>query len=272
MDYPIQETSLARSEGRIADGFDMRNYLMPKRLTAVMWDFAFITRHVKGDSFEDYDRVLDEAIERGYNTIRIDPMPHLVDLSKPEQMHSRPALSKEPINPWDRPEAFEGPAGAWLIEFMEKLLDKGLYYCLSAWSIFSFPGNSPQNLSDISESWKGTLREWRRRFGFDRCLYVDLSNEYPYCLNHHLERTLQNNVVRWSPECNEKIKQEVDGCLRALRDEFPEPRFMVSLHGDVRWIDLQFDLDVMDIHFVTTQVASRLGRSPGVVGRPAHRY
>jgi len=58
-------------------------------MTVIMWDFAFLTRHVKGDSFENYDKVLDEAIERGYNTIRIDPMPHVIDLSAPEKMIGR---------------------------------------------------------------------------------------------------------------------------------------------------------------------------------------
>lgn len=54
---------------------------------------------------------------------------------------------------------------------------------------------------------------------------------------------------RWSPEWNEFTMSEVNGCLRELRQEFPELRFMVSLHGDVKWIDLGLELDVMDIHF-----------------------
>ena len=249
MEYPKQESSRARSMmSREFEKFDMREWLEPRRMTVVMWDFAFLTRHMKGDSFEDYDKVLDEAIERGYNTIRLDPMPHLIDLSKPEKIYSRPALKEHPIHPWDRPEAFEGPAGKWLIEFMEKLLKKGLYYCLSAWSISTLPGKSPQNLYDITDCWKIMLKEWKKRFGFDKCIYVDLSNEYPYFLNGHLERTLKGRQ-RWSPEWNAYIQKEVNECLREMRSEFPELRFMVSLHGDVRWIDLNLELDVMDIHF-----------------------
>ncbi len=135
MDYPVQESSRVATRTTVQQtGFDMRNWLRPKRLTMVMWDFAFLTRHVRGDSFEDYDRVLDEVVERGYNTLRIDPMPHAIDLSKPETVLSRPALQNQPLNPWDRPEAFEGPAGEWLIEFVEKMLARKLLCALSAWN------------------------------------------------------------------------------------------------------------------------------------------
>jgi Sugar-binding cellulase-like len=39
-----------------------------------MWDQAFALRHMPGGSFVDYDRVLEETVKRGYNTLRINPM------------------------------------------------------------------------------------------------------------------------------------------------------------------------------------------------------
>ena len=63
--------------------YDMRSGLKPGRLTLAMWDQAYALRHVPGESFEDYDRVLDETVERGYNTVRIDPMPQWVNLRDP---------------------------------------------------------------------------------------------------------------------------------------------------------------------------------------------
>jgi len=250
MDYPIQESSTTKNKQKFSsNSFDMRDWLMPKRLTMLMWDYAFLTRHMKGDSFEDYDKVLDEALERGYNTIRIDPMPHVIDLSQPEKICSRGALETKPLHPWDRPQSFEGPLGEWLIEFMEKVINKNINYCLSAWSAEVEPDKKPQSLRDITDMWKVMLREWKKRFGFNNCLYVDLSNEYPYFLNDHLDRTIAKSNERWSREWNEYIKIEVNTCLSELREEFPELRFMVSLHGDVRWIDLDLELDVMDIHF-----------------------
>jgi hypothetical protein len=204
---------------------------------------------MKGDSFEDYDRVLEEAIEGGYNTLRLDPMPQIIDLSKPEKVLSRAPFQNCPFFPWERSQAFEGPAGEWLIEFMEKVLEKKLYYCLSAWSGDWDQGMKIQNLRDITECWKVFLGQWKERFGFENCIYVDLSNEFPYFLNGYLERTFEEYNGRWSPEWNAYIEREVNGCLRELRQMFPEVRFILSLHGDVNWINLNLELDAMDIHF-----------------------
>ena len=67
MDFPSQETNMnAVGGGMQAGRFDPRQQLNPRRLTLAMWDQAFLLRHIPGGSFEDYDRVLDEAIERGY--------------------------------------------------------------------------------------------------------------------------------------------------------------------------------------------------------------
>ena len=250
MNFPIQESSRPKniSENNLPS-FDMREYLECRRLTTVMWDVAFLTRHMEGDSFSNYDQVLDQAIERGYNTVRIDPMPNAIDLCNPEKVLYRPALTSTPLHPWDRPQAFEGPAGKWLIEFMEKLLKRNLYYCLSAWSFPMDSAKQPQNLTEVTEIWKKMLTDWKKRFGFKNCVFVDLSNEYPYFLNGHLERTIEQYNGRWSSEWNHFTHVEVNSCLKELRQEFPELRFTVSLHGDTRWIDLDLELDVMDIHF-----------------------
>lgn len=93
------------------------------------------------------------------------------------------------------------------------------------------------------------LTEWEKRFGLENCLYVDLSNEFPYFLDDYLTKSFKNFGPRWSPEWNSGIREEVDTCLRMLRGAFPGLRFTVSLHGDIRWIELDLELDVMDIHF-----------------------
>ena len=80
-----------------SDGYDMRNDLKPRRLTIAMWDVAFALRHGPNGSFADYDRVLDDAVERGYNTLRIDPMPQWLDFSKPDRILEWPD-PHQPLN------------------------------------------------------------------------------------------------------------------------------------------------------------------------------
>ncbi|GAB3609688.1 hypothetical protein GCM10027414_18130 [Humibacter ginsengiterrae] len=51
---------------------------LPKRLTITLWDFSWYVRSGDGEPFEDLDRAAAEAVERGYNTIRICAMPFLL--------------------------------------------------------------------------------------------------------------------------------------------------------------------------------------------------
>ena len=96
-----------------------------------MWDQAFLFRHYPGGSFEDYDHVLDETIERGYNTLRLDPMPNWIDLSKPKASYEFGGGG--PLMPWGGDKPVSGPMGRWTEEFMQKVLKRKLDYTLSAW-------------------------------------------------------------------------------------------------------------------------------------------
>ncbi len=51
---------------------------LPRRLTITLWDFSWYVRTGPGEPFEDLDRAFDEAVERGYNTVRICAMPYLL--------------------------------------------------------------------------------------------------------------------------------------------------------------------------------------------------
>ena len=49
-----------------------------KPVAIAMWDFSWILRHHRLGEFENWDKVLDELAERGYNAIRFDCMPQFV--------------------------------------------------------------------------------------------------------------------------------------------------------------------------------------------------
>lgn len=250
MNFPKQESSFQTLKNRNnLQDFDMRKYLSPNRLTVIMWDYTYLTRHMNGESFEDYDAVIDQAIENGYNTIRIDPLPHVIDLMNPNTVNSRESLYEQKYHPWDTPKAFKGSLGSYLMEFIEKIKSKNLYYCLSGW-FFPFVGcPRPNSLIETVPQWIKLLSDWKEIFGFENCVYVDLANEYPYFLNNRLETSIRENGPRWSDGWNRAIRDEVNSCLKKMRNYFPELRFTVSLHGDIHWIDVGLELDVMDIHF-----------------------
>jgi len=51
---------------------------LPARLTISLWDFTWYTQTMPGEPFDDLDRAFSEAVERGYNTVRICAMPYLL--------------------------------------------------------------------------------------------------------------------------------------------------------------------------------------------------
>ncbi|PYY52589.1 hypothetical protein DEJ17_15815 [Curtobacterium sp. MCSS17_011] len=51
---------------------------VPDRLRITLWDFSWYVRTGHGDVFEDIDRAMADAVQRGFNTIRICAMPFLL--------------------------------------------------------------------------------------------------------------------------------------------------------------------------------------------------
>ncbi len=196
MEFPLQQSGASRHRPAFHPGkFDMRERLDPRRLTIVMWDQAYLMRHAAGESYADYERVLDETIERGYNTLRLDPLPQLLDLEHPERIF-RWRDPHTPYMPWCWDKAGEGPLGAWLIDFMQQVQRRRLNYTLSAWwftgqsSNNPFPAEAlaPRTHLEAAELWARLLRGWKQRFGFEGLVYVDLANEVPYFLPGFLQR------------------------------------------------------------------------------------
>lgn len=267
MEMPAQVSSdrpAPRSRLTPLDDYDPREALTPRRMTMAMWDQAFVLRHGAGGSFADWDRVLEETVERGYNTVRLDPMPQWVDLADPDRVLDWPD-PKVPFLPWDWNTAVSAPVGRWIIEFMEKLLARtNLNYTLSAWWFHNAAGSTHQgpplrrvlgSHQDGAELWADILCEWKRRFGFGRLVYVDLANEVPYFFPGLLDRLKKEHGLVWgdaapfTPAQAAAIAAELNGPLGALRREFPELRFTASIHGDLRWLEVPLEVDCLDVHF-----------------------
>jgi hypothetical protein len=53
-------------------------HTLPDRLTITLWDFSWYVRTGEGEPFADLDAAFAQAVERGYNTVRICAMPFLL--------------------------------------------------------------------------------------------------------------------------------------------------------------------------------------------------
>jgi hypothetical protein len=260
MELPMQFSggSIPTASSAAAGRWDVREALTPNRLTMVMWDQCYALRHGPGGSFQDYDRVLDEAVERGYNTLRLDPMLQWVDLREPDRELHWPD-PRQPFMPWNWNTAVTGPVGRWIVEFMEKLLARKLHYTLSAWW---FCGEQqgpalrrvPRSHVEAAEMWSETLEQYRRRFGFEGLVYVDVANEVPYFLPGFLDAFTQQTGAGWGvPRFSDAqvafLAKDLNDAMALLARAFPELRFTASIHGDLRWLQVPVEFDCLDVHF-----------------------
>lgn len=261
MEFPtaVNTNEKHTEEAGKGDRYDMRNGLFPKRLTMAMWDQAYILRHIPGGSYADYDKVLDETIERGYNTVRLDPMPHLIDLNHPEQILVWPEAHLTYM-PWYTDRGMQCPAGLWMIEFMEKLLRRKLHYTLSCWwyslaAMGPVPPQTPRTHIEAAQMYAQMLEIWEKRFGFEGLVYVDIANEVPYFLPDYAKTLKDKAGLDWglgadlTAEQIAFIQSDLNAGLALLRDRFPELRFTYSTHADTRWMDMGVEFDCLDVHF-----------------------
>jgi len=51
---------------------------LPRKLTITMWDFSWYTMTLPGEPYSDLAASFKEAVDRGYNTIRICAMPYML--------------------------------------------------------------------------------------------------------------------------------------------------------------------------------------------------
>jgi len=263
--------------------FDIRDYLTPKRLTIAMWDFSWLKCHYPGGSFEDFDRVTDELLARGFNTVRIDAFPWIVgQLARPDEIVTVPG---EPFANWgmsdrDREHAILDE----LVEFMTITRRKGIYVILSSWgTVFPpYPDRVPDLFVPV---WEKTLAYLEERDLLGHVLYVDLDQEFPYFtafndrLNELAYRKPEENpdapaaeatedaadpvkpVVKatpkpacglvWNDDQLDFVRQIFTKSLAHLQRRFPDQRFTVSLTGfwkECRLLDLKA-FDVLELHF-----------------------
>lgn len=153
-----------------------RRYARPLAIT--MWDFSWLERRWPGAGYEDWGLALDELVERGYDSIRIDAYPHLV--------------SHDPYRTWELAPAWNqtswgAQSRTWvtvlpdLIEFIAAAHSRGLGIALSSWYREDVDNvqMSIRTPHDQAQIWIDTLGHIERAGLLDAIIFVDLCNEFP---------------------------------------------------------------------------------------------
>lgn len=157
---------------------------LKKPLAIAMWDFSWILRHHHYGEFENWNKVLNELAERGYNALRLDIMPQYIaadtDGTITEEFRST-KIGWAPAK-WGNDYTMSFRPREALLEFLPLCKKYGFRVALSSW--FTNHNTGPRGI--FTEE-GGALRAWTETLAFlqkhhlldDNIIYIDLLNEYP---------------------------------------------------------------------------------------------
>ena len=259
------------------------------KYAVTMWDFSWLVRRTGNEAeYADWNKVLDELAERGYNCIRLEAFPHLVAKGPDGKLVERfTVLPQEDYFMWGNHEPVQVEPRPALVEFISKAAERGIYVGLSSWYNRDTLGRvymiqSPQ---DYARIWLETLDLLNEAGLHDRIVWVDVCNEFP--VNRWAPRAyadifqskragdlwmLLNLSKRWDDGVKQRMKSYFDGAITPLREKYPDLKYTFSFQAlgsrQMQEIDTSA-FDVAEVHiwvsdymkwlFGTGQVLAQFG-------------
>lgn len=222
------------SSGRLRD--------IRRPLAITMWDFSWLERRWPGAGYEDWDLVLDQLVERGYDAVRIDPYPHLLSAGPTKTWELLPVWN---VQDWGSPTRNRVQIQPALNQFISKCADRNLRVALSTWfredpDKTRLKIHSPEDLGRI---WKATLDSIAADNLTQHLLYVDLCNEFPLDI--------------WAPFVGKKLLRASDRGTQWMRDSiavvqaaFPKLDYTFSITSEWEtWRQQDISaLDFLELH------------------------
>lgn len=116
---------------------------LPRKLTITMWDFSWYTMTLPGEPYHDLGARFQEAVERGYNTIRICAMPFMLFTDKGKRPGPLKFGNLGEVGQRTRWYNCRGGAvldgHAHLLELFRQAKEHGCYIMLSSWEYQQSP-------------------------------------------------------------------------------------------------------------------------------------
>lgn len=196
-----------------------------------MWDFSWLERRWPGAGYEDWDQVLDELAERGYDSVRIDPYPHLLACDPAAEWELLPVWDQ---NDWGSPAPINVRVQPSLIEFVTRCAKRDIAVALSSWFRPDRTGahmrlRGPQ---DLAHTWIAALDALAAADLLGSLLYVDLCNEYPLTL---WAPWLRHATGRDDPSrADAEVHRWMAESLTAVRTAYPSLSYCFSFATELR--------------------------------------
>jgi hypothetical protein len=200
-------------------------------LAITMWEFSWLERRWPGAGYEDWDRVLSELVERGYDAIRIDAFPHLIYEDPGREYTLLPVWSTQD---WGSPEINRVQVQPHLNQFLERCRAHHVRVGLSSWFRTDTEDLRMKltTAQKLGEAWLAVLRSIGEGGLLDTILYVDLCNEWtgdawcPFFVNDPPE-------ALWTGWDTGKSKQWMRDSIAVLREYYPGIPYTFSFTGEI---------------------------------------
>lgn len=201
-----------------------RRKVSPRAIT--MWDFSWLERRWPGAGYEDWDKILDELLIRGYNAIRIDAYPHLIAENPTKEWMLKEVWNQQV---WGSPDLNVVQVQPNLNKFLLKCKERGIKVGLSSWyrqdvDDVRMKITAPDKMADC---WISTLRTIEQDGLLDTILYVDLCNEWPGNLWAPFFSSQYPHIV-WGEWYKEESLFWMKQTLERMRVKYPDMPFLFS--------------------------------------------
>ncbi|MCC5846279.1 MAG: hypothetical protein JJU05_18680 [Verrucomicrobia bacterium] len=250
-------------------------------LTISMWDFSWLKGHHAGGPYEDLGQRVEEAAERGYNTLRIDCFPsHILE----GKSTFKKKFGQSSIIPcWgDTLVSHEQNVLEKVAELAEHCRKHGIWLGLDSWDKAHMIGHTnpvdPQDeektFRGFSQTWVKAIRLMREEGILERAVWIAPMNEVPHYASRNLSsvRTAGKKDADEGETSFESKEDELNVIFNrinhwmgeAIREEVGPERIPLSYsslgaeHYGKRLTDIY---DVVDVHFM-----------PNAIGRSSTRF
>lgn len=249
----------------------LRNLKAP--LAINMWDYSWLLRTYPEGGFENWDKVLDDLVLRGYNALRIDAFPQFI--ARDDNGHRSDVYNikeNKGVVLWGNRDAVTIRPQEALINFLRKCFDREIEVGISSWFVSHGTGKnlSFSGVEGLVKAWDETLTLLNENGLLSKILYVDILNEYPLW---HGYQWLKNEMNLLADQQNQKpqpwdflnvqkkkkynVRQIsfynnfVKEVITQLKSKWPQVDFFASQTNTLNtpWQDLDVEnFDALDIH------------------------
>ncbi|MGZ5566710.1 MAG: cellulase-like family protein, partial [Limisphaerales bacterium] len=239
------------------------------RLTISMWDFTWLHASHPGGAYEDLERRVAEAAERGYNTLRVDCFPsRIIESESRFEKNWDPAVN---VPHWgQRAVTFTCNVRKKVADLAGLCRKHGIWLGLDSWDkphMFGYDHvidevDEEREFTRYGEIWVQALKRMREDGVLERAVWIAPMNEVPHFAGGHLQALA--NVNKKKPEKGETqldrarkvdaIYRRINGWMAApIHAEIAREKTPISyssLGTEDYAARLTGHYDVVDVHFM----------------------